>query len=242
MATLKNKVIVITGAGGSIATAVAQAFAREGACPFLVDRDGVRIQGIAASTSAPSLEADVTTPEGAACMVREAKAQLGKIDGLVHLVGDPARGSVATTPLEAYDQVFDTNVRSLFYATRAVLPELVSRNEGFIAGIASREAWGGGSRNAALFAAAKSAVAAFLRSLDAELQETNVNVSILFPMGAVDTPSNHRLFTGSLGETLIAPSVIAEAFVKVAQQSSGGRLLEVPIYPPRARVLEELLV
>ena len=84
-----------------------------------------------------------------------------------------------------------------------------------------------------LYAAAKSAVAALLRSLDAELTEGAIRVAVLYPMGAVDTPQNRRAMPHTDPQTWIAPEAIAEALLFAATRGPRGRLLEIPIYPPR---------
>jgi NADP-dependent 3-hydroxy acid dehydrogenase YdfG len=231
MQTLKDKVVIITGAGGAIAGAVAESFSKAGSRLLLVDRDSVRIAGRAASYNAPLFESDLATFADAEHMVAKAKEVYGKVDALIHLVGDIDTATVLETPLESFDKIFNSNVRTLFYSVKAILPELMKREEAFIGGIASSEAWGGGAAGASLFAAAKSAVATFLRSLDKELEDTRIVVSIAYPMGPVDTLTNRQ----TLGRTsaLIRPEGIGEAFVRAALSGDGGRLLEIPIYPPR---------
>lgn len=237
MKTLRDKVIVITGAGGAIAGAVAEAFFEAGARLALIDRDEVRIQGRSSSYASLAVISDLSSVAEAERALAEVVDQLGRIDGLVHLVGDLRGGSLRELSDEDYLQVFDGNVRTLFSLTKAALPLLQEREEGFIGGIASREAWeggNGGGPGSALFAGAKSAVAAFLRSLDAELKGSGVNVGICFPMGQVDTPSNRRVSgRKKLEGPVIDPAAIGRAFVAMASSGQGGRLLEVPVYPPR---------
>ncbi len=236
MHTLRDKVIVITGAGGSIAGAVAEAFREAGARPALVDRDLVRIQGRAASHRTAAIESDLGSLAEAERAIAEVVAHHGHVHGLVHLVGDRAGGPVSTIDEATFDHVFDSNVRTLFLTTKAVLPYLMAQGEGFIGGIASKGAWvggvAGGAEGAAVFAAAKSATAAYLFALDEELRGTGVQVSICFPMGAVDTEANRRTLGRDQLARLIQPSVIGAAFVAAARSGQGGRLLEIPIHPP----------
>ncbi len=233
MKTLKDKVIIITGAGGSVAGAVADAFRQQGARLALVDKDEVRVQGRSSSYGALALEADFATAQHAREAVAHIKKELGRIDGLVHLVGEIVTGRVEELSEADYDQAFDTNMRTLFNAVKAVLPELLTREEAFIAGIASQEAWGGGAADRSLFAAAKSAAAAFLRSLDAELKDTRVGVAIAFPMGPVDTLTNRQKLAGD-AHRLIGTTVVARALISAALSGEGGSLLEVFIHPPRS--------
>ncbi len=232
MRNLHDKVIVITGAGGAIAGAVSDAFQDVGARPVLVDRDELTIAARAQSYGTPAIVSDVGSARSAREAVSQVRQHYGHVDGLIHLVGEITGGEVAELDDEDYDAVFHSNVGTLVHAVRAVLPELVQREEGFIGGIASFEAWGGGAAGAALFAAAKSAVATFLRSLDKELLGTGVHVGICFPMGLVDTPSNRKALGRSHRGTLIDPSVIGRAFVTAAASGAGGRLVELPVYPP----------
>lgn len=229
---LKEKVIIITGAGGAIAGYAAEAFSDQGARPLLVDNDPIRVQGLAASIGAMHLEADVNTPAGAEAMVKVAKERYNRVDGLIHLVGSSCAGQVQDLQADTYDDVFDSNMRTLFYATRAVLPELLSRNQGFIAGVASKDAWlGSGTAGASLFAAAKSAVATFLHSLDQELRGTNIGVSIIYPMGLVDTAENRRSVGRKELGSLIDIRRIADILVTSAQFGPGARLVDLPVYP-----------
>jgi NADP-dependent 3-hydroxy acid dehydrogenase YdfG len=232
METLKDKVIIVTGAGGTVAGAIEQALVDAGARLLLVDRDGVRIQGRAATYNAEALEQDLSTPEGAARMVQSAKAHWGKIDGLIHLVGERTLGSVLESSVTDYESAFDSNMRTLYHAVKAVLPELLKREEALIAGIASHGAWGGSEAGASLFAAAKSAVAAFLRSLDGELTGSDISVVIVYPMGWIDTATNRKML-GAKANGLIDPKSIADMLVTAATLGSKGRLVELPIYPPR---------
>ena len=233
MKTLRDKAIIITGAGGSIAGAVEDALIDAGARPILVDRDPVRIQGRASTYGTLLIEADLTRPEDAQAMVDKARAEAGRIDGLIHLIGDVIPGPVLDLERGAFERAFDTNVKTLYNAVRAVLPVLLEREEAFLGGIASREGVLGGAAGSSLFAAAKSAVATFLRSLDLELEDTHVGVSVVFPMGPVDTMTNRQNLPDVDPSTLIDPASLGQAFVTAASSGQGGRLFEVPVYPPR---------
>ncbi len=234
MRSLHDDVIVITGAGGSIAGAVADAFREAGARPALIDRNEVRITAPAAAYSSIAVAADMSTMASAAAAIEQVRERFGHVDGLVHLVGELSSGRVQDIgDDEAYTEVFDSNVRTLVNAVAAVLPEFLERDHGFIGGMASVEAWDGVAAGSALFGAAKSAVSSYLRSLDKELAGTDVNVGICFPMGYVDTASNRRALGRRYRQSLIDPRMIGAAFVTAASWGDGGRLVEMPVYPPR---------
>jgi NADP-dependent 3-hydroxy acid dehydrogenase YdfG len=231
--TLRDKIIIVTGAGGSVAGAVQEALARSGARPALVDRDLIRIQGRAASYNACAVESDLGTLDEACRVVAEVKARSGRVDGLIHLVGEVVTGRVEDLSVEDFQLAFDTNVRTLFTMLKAVLPELHAHDEAFVGGIAAHEAWGGGAAGSGLFAASKSAVAALLRSLDRELEDSGITVGIVFPMGAVDSVTTRRRLSAAGDVPMIHPRAIGNAFVAAALADDGGRMVELPVYPPR---------
>lgn len=232
MNNLKDKVFVITGAGGTIAGEVETALREQGARVALVDKDRVRIQGRASTYNTVALECDFASLETSKQTIATIKEELGRVDGLIHLVGDVVTGSVAEASEADYTHAFDSNMKTLFNAVKATLPELLKQNEAFVAGIGAPTTSARGIPGSSLFVASKSAVAAFLRTLDAELSATKVNVSIVFPMDHVDTLANRKDFGSEA--SLISPKAIASAFVTAALSGDGGSLLELPVYPPRS--------
>jgi NADP-dependent 3-hydroxy acid dehydrogenase YdfG len=235
MQSLRDKVIVIAGAGGSIAGAVAEAFREAGARPALIDRELVRIQGRAAAYKAVAVESELESTAAAEAAVAAVLAYHGHLHGLIHLVGERAGGPVSAIDEATFDTVFQSNVRTLHVMVRAVLPHLLQQRQGFIAGIASKGAWvggmAGGADGGAVFAAAKSAVGAYLHALDDELHGSGVHVSICYPMGVVDTEANRRALGRDHTFGRIAPQAIGRAFVAAAMPGEGGRMLEVPVHP-----------
>ncbi len=233
MKTLNDKAIVITGAGGAVAGAVEEVFAEAGARPILVDRDVIRIRARADSYATRAIEEDLLTAESAERAASAALERMGRIDGLVHLVGEVVPGRLEEVDGSAFDLAFDSNVRTLFHTLRAFLPHLKSREEAFVGAIGTRQAFQGGTAGATLFAAAKGAGATMLRSLDAELAGTSVVVSIVTPLGTVDTRTSREHLPDPGPNGWISPEAIARAFRAAALAGDGGRLLEVPVYPPR---------
>jgi NADP-dependent 3-hydroxy acid dehydrogenase YdfG len=239
MESLRGKVVVITGAGGAIAGAVADAFFEAGAAPALVDRDRLRVQGRANAYRTAAVESSLSTLLEAEAAMAAVVERQGTIHALVHLVGDRVAGPLEALDETAFDAVMGSNVRTLFLATKAALPYLRAHGEGFIGGIASQGAWMGGaagsgaSGSAAVFAAAKSAVGAFLHALDEELAGTDIQVGVCYPMGAVDTDVNRRALGRASDARLIDPKRIGEAFVAAALSGIGGRLVAFPVHPPR---------
>ncbi|EKP94501.1 SDR family oxidoreductase [Thermaerobacter subterraneus] len=243
---LSGQVWVITGGAGAIAGSVARAFAAAGARLVLADVAGAALEARARELGAEFVPVDLTRAGEAEGLARQVQARMGRIDGLIHTVGTYAGGRVHEVDPAQYDRLFDLNVRTLFYCVRAVLPVMLEQEEGFIAGFASGPAWRGAGPRAALYAAAKGAVATFLQSLDEELREGQppgsggappsrgrIRVAVVYPMGVVDTPANRKAMPGADPAGWIDPGEIAAALLFAATRGPGGRLLELPVYPGR---------
>jgi NADP-dependent 3-hydroxy acid dehydrogenase YdfG len=215
MERLEGQVYVVTGGKGAIGRTLVAAFTAAGARTVVADRPEVNL------LDAPAAEA----------LVRDVIAREGRLDGLIHTVGGFAMGKVHEAPLADYDRMFDLNMRSLFYVARALVPHFLQTKRGFLAAFSSEPGWTGTAPGSALYGAAKSAVATFLRSLDAELAGTDARVAIVYPMGAVDTAANRSEMPGF--ERYIDPREIGETLVHAAQRSRAGRLIELAIHPPR---------
>jgi len=234
MQALEGKAYILTGGGGAIAGAIAKSFAKAGAKLALVDaHDSSIIHERAEELGGMAFIANLTHYPDAEALVRQVRAKMGRVDGLIHTVGGFAYAPIKDANPAVYDKMFDLNVRTLFYMTKAILSELLGHRDGFIAGIASMAAWNGAGPGIALYAAAKSAVATYLRSLDGELADTNVRVAIVYPMGTVDTPANRREMPDADPMVWVDPNEIGESLVYAASRSPRGRVLELPIFPPR---------
>jgi NADP-dependent 3-hydroxy acid dehydrogenase YdfG len=233
MGSLKDQIFVVTGGAGAIARPILASLAGAGAKVVAVDREQAHARAVADPLGGIGLSADLTKADGAAAMVADVEKQFGRVDGLVHTVGGFGMGKVHEAPVADYDRMFDLNVRTLFYTVRAMLPGMLQRNRGFLCAFSSEPAWVGQAPGASLYAAAKAAVATFLRSLDAELGGSDVRVSIVYPMGAVDTPANRRDMPGFDQAKYIDPAEIAETIVFAASRGARARLPELPVYPHR---------
>lgn len=231
MGTLQDRVYIITGGSGALASGVLAAFRAEGARLVLFDRRARPTQ--AHDDGMIFMDVDLFDWASVHTAVAEVRNRMGRLDGLIHTVGGFTWGKVAEATPADYEQMFDLNVRSLFYATRAALPHLLDQGAGFLCGISSVSAWRGAGAGTALYAAAKSAVATYLRSLDAELVGSDVAVCVAFPMGVLDTPANRRDMPETDPAGWIDTEAVGRALVFAAGQDPRGRILELPIYPRR---------
>jgi 3-oxoacyl-[acyl-carrier protein] reductase len=189
---LDERRALITGAGGGIGGAIADAYAREGAALCLTDRDGAR--GLAPvaercrahGAAVTVVTGDVSDPDGAAAIVAAAQEGLGGVDVLVNAAGIASQALVAEMDVAMWDEMLRVNLRSVFLCSRGVLPGMLDRGWGRIISIASQLGIKGADRMAH-YAAAKAGVIAFTKSLALEVSHRGVLVNAIAP-GPIETP------------------------------------------------------
>ena len=225
-----DDVFVITGGAGALADAIAAVFGAAGARLVLVDRAAEALRERAAVHGAVPMTADLADAAETAAMAREVAETVGPVAGVIHTAGAFAMAPAASADEGLYDRMLDVNLRTLVNITRATLPGMVSRGDGFLAGISSNVVWEGtGAAEMSLYAAAKAAVAFYLRSVEREVRSAGVRVAIVYPLGAIDTPANRRAMPDADPAGWVDPAGIAEALLFAATRGPRGRVAELAI-------------
>lgn len=183
-----NKVLLLTGANGGIARAVASMFHQSGASLVLtdIDVDGLRAFSRELDSGLERilvLRHDARDRMAADAAVAAAQERFGGIDCLVTGAGLYRDQPLKSMSDEQWRETLDVNLNGVFYLCRAAIPAL--REGGAIVNIASI-AGHRGSAEHAHYAAAKGAVLSFSRSLAVELAP-RVRVNAVSP-GFIDTP------------------------------------------------------
>jgi NADP-dependent 3-hydroxy acid dehydrogenase YdfG len=225
-------IFIITGAAGGIADSIISTFAESGARLALADINGDAVRERAERCDALAIEADVTDPDAVREMASRVRSELGPIDGLIHTTGGFATAPAEKLDFELYDRLFDLNIRSLAVAVAAVLPGMLERRSGFIAGFSAAPGWErSGGEGMSVYAAAKAGVAAYLHAVGAEVADRGVATAVVYPMGVVETEGNLESMPDADRSTWIDPAEIAKALLFAATSGPRGRLTELPIFP-----------
>ena len=215
--------ILITGAAGGLGGAVCRVFQEAGVAIVGVDR------GWKQTPSFPAVAADLTTREGADAMIAAAQKH-GAIDGLVHLVGGFAGGkSIAESDDAVWESMLGLNLRVAVNTIRAVLPPLLAARRGRIVAIGSRAAVEP-SPHFAAYAVSKAAVVALIKTLAAEVRDSNITANVVLP-STIDTPANRASMPKADFTKWVAPESIARLLLwltsDAAADTSGA---VIPIY------------
>ncbi|GAA5437853.1 SDR family oxidoreductase [Deinococcus sp. A31D244] len=223
MANLSSSTIMLTGAGGALATAIAQELDDAGAQIVLVGRGESLERAADRFPATEVLDLDLTDP---ASIDRLRKV---KVDTLIHTVGAFSTQEAQKATPDDLRHLFDTNMTSLFHAVQGVLPHMVKQKDGIVMGVSAGQAARLSGPRAALYTASKAAVAAYILSLHDELKGRGVRGCVLYPMGAIDTPSNRE--AGLSWESMIDPRGLAKSVAHTLSRPDRAHITEIKVYP-----------
>lgn len=202
---LAGRVALVTGAGMGIGRAIGESLAARGAAvAFHASHSiaGAREAAagvVARGGRAVALQGDLTVVANARRAVDDAVAALGRLDILVNNAGVTRDVPFAETTEETFAEVFDLNIRAMFFAAQQALPHLQGGAGPCILNITSVHGFAGMPGHAA-YAATKGAIIAFTRELATELAETGIRVNAIGP-GLIEVPRyfDNPAYTSALG-------------------------------------------
>jgi ribitol 2-dehydrogenase len=180
--SLRNKVVVVTGASSGIGRAIVKRLASEGARLVLVARSEAKLKALASElqTETSISPLDLARPADVEAMIKSAIERFGHIDILCANAGSYVAGDVAEGDSDEWDRVITLNVNSVFRAVRAVLPHMIGRRSGDIvvtSSISGHQAihW------EPVYSATKHAVQAFVHGVRRQIAPHNVRIGSLAP-------------------------------------------------------------
>ncbi|UGA37115.1 SDR family oxidoreductase [Chromobacterium haemolyticum] len=182
--SLRDKTVVITGAGSGIGAACARRFAAEGARVALVGRRAGPLLALAEETGGLALAGDAADSALWEDFLARIHARWGRVDGLAACAGGLGMGAALETDDEAWRAAMRANLDTAFVSARACLPDLMRQGGGMvlmssIAGLAA-------GPQACGYVVAKHALLGLARSLARDYGPA-VRVNALCP-GWVRTP------------------------------------------------------
>jgi len=224
MTNSEDRVVLITGASGNLGRAVANGFAAQGARLAFADRSSQDREG------GLQVQVDLTDEGSVQSMVEEVIARYGRIDVLANIAGGFTMGPMLhETDARDWEFMMNLNARSVFYASKAVLPHMLKQGSGSIVSVSARAAKEGKS-NMGPYCASKAAVITLTETLAAEHKYNGINVNCILP-GTIDTPQNRDAMPDADFSKWVPPAALADVIVFLA--SDAARCVtgaSIPVY------------
>ncbi len=194
---LANKVAVVTGAAQGNGLGIARALSKAGATVVLTDVSS-KVEDAAkelntAGYNALAIRMDVTKAEEVNAAVKKVLRDFGTVDILVNNAGIyPDEPLLRDMPEEFWDNMFNVNVKGIFYCLKAILPTMMDKKNGKIVNMSSVTGPMVSVPHSNAYSASKAAISGLTRALALEVAEYGINVNAICP-GFIKTPGSQYL-------------------------------------------------
>lgn len=228
---LKDKVILVTGAGSGIGKSAALHYAKYGATVILVGRTAKKLDGVydeiiskgCATPIRTCMDFNALTEQHCKQLADQIHTQFGHLDGLLHnasILGE--RSPIEHSTYTVFEQVMRVNVNAAFMLTQYLLPLLkASENASVIftsssVGRKGRAYWGS-------YSISKFATEGLMQILADELENTsNIRVNSLNP-GATRTPMRANAYPAEDPNTVSKAEDIMSCYLYLMDSASIGK-------------------
>ncbi|GLV55347.1 dehydrogenase [Dictyobacter sp. S3.2.2.5] len=193
---VKQRVVLITGATSGIGAGIAHRFGQCGALVAVAGRNVERGMEVVESiqrmgTRAMFVEHELKDELAPLRVISEVEASLGPVEILVHSAGWSVFKPTTDVTPDLFDQIFQRNVKGLYFLTAAALPGMIRRRHGRVILISSIAALRGINGHS-LYCASKAALDQLACAWAAEYARYGINFNTVAP-GMVATPMTAEL-------------------------------------------------
>jgi 3-oxoacyl-[acyl-carrier protein] reductase len=230
---LAGQVAVITGAGRGIGAAIAHELSSLGATAVLCGRTLAALESSAhaiteSGGTAEVVLCDVTNLQSVEAAAKRVETSLGRVDILVNNAGIGGFGGpLHQLAPDSWEHILNTNLRGVFYTTRAFAPMMIRVRSGHIINISSL-AGKNALPNGAAYAASKWGLNGLTYSLAEELRGHNVRVAVICPGSTNTDLSPHG---GKDHSKMLQPEDVAHAVAMLVTQSPQSFVSEILLRP-----------
>lgn len=236
MTSLKDKVVLVTGAGQGLGAAICRTLSNAGAIVALADIKPDGLKKTAKEITDTGCEAqtyvlDVSDLESVERVVSDVVKDFGRLDFVINNAGVDYTKSVEEISYDEWGKVIDVNLKGPFMVSKASFPHLKKNGGGHIVNIvstAAKRAW----ENASAYHASKWGLLGFSHALHTEARPQNIKVTALIA-GGMKTPFILERFPDVDPDVLQDPENVADTVKYVLSQPAGTVIPEVMVLPMR---------
>ncbi len=196
--SLRDRVVLVTGGASGIGEEFVKAFADNGARVAFFDLNDEAGQALAEALAASArhkplfLRCDVTRTDDLKAAIAETLQTLGPASALINNAANDQRQTFADVTADEFDRTMAVNFRHIYFASQAVVPQMIELGGGSIVNMSSIT-WQIGAPELMGYASAKAAVIGFTHSLARQVGKHRIRVNAIAP-GLVLTEKQQRLW------------------------------------------------
>ncbi len=225
-----DRTVLVTGVGGALGSAVAEAFLDAGATVCGADIiDPEEDDSLLADPDRLDYyQGDFTDESVVSETIDAIEDRHGGLDHLANIAGTWKGGNpIHETDLSTFDMLFDINLKTMFLASKHALP-LLQEREGTVVSVSARSSLEGGSGDG-IYRASKAGVRLLTETI-AEENRGTVRANAVMP-SVIDTPMNREMMPDSDHDKWVKPEEIARTVLTLCSDgtpvTSGAA---VPVY------------
>ncbi|WWO97278.1 MAG: 3-oxoacyl-[acyl-carrier-protein] reductase [Candidatus Dasytiphilus stammeri] len=195
---MKEKVALVTGANRGIGRAIAETLAIRG---MIVAGTATDIYGVdiintfLIKNGGKGFILDITNLTSIQTVLKSICSELGEIDILINNIGITQDNILIKMKPSEWQQVIDVNLSSIFYLSKAVIKTMIKKHAGRIINIGSMIG-SSGNKGQTNYAATKSGIIGFSKSLALEVASRGITVNVIAP-GFIETDMTTKVFNNT---------------------------------------------
>ena len=207
MKLIENQVAIVTGGSRGIGEAIAVKFAENGAhvaFTYVSSDEKAKVleeKLLSFGGKAKAYKSNAASYEESEKLVNEVIKDFGTIDILVNNAGISRDNLLLRMSQEQWDEVMQTNLKSVFNMTKQVIRPMMKARKGSIINMSSIIGMRGNAGQSS-YAASKAGIIGFTKSIAAELGSRNIRCNAIAP-GFVETDMTHYLKEGDAAKTFL---------------------------------------
>lgn len=217
MENITGKRALVTGGAKGLGKAIAVALAKEGVHVAITGRNETALKLAAdelktLGTQVTYAVFDVSDNEAVQQGINNLNETFGNFDILINNAGISSFSSVMDMDVQDWTEIINVNLLGTYFVTKAVLPQLIEKNQGDIVMVSSTAGLNGAATTSA-YSASKFGVIGFADSLMREVRKNNIRVCTLMPSTIASDMSKDLGLTDGDPEKVLQPEDFAELII-----------------------------